>query len=152
MQQISSRLTGFYKWTLPMFWFGILAISTTSVLFARPDQPRLIFLLVPFGLSLVGYAMAKRLYWKLADRVYDCGDYLMVKKGRDEERIQLAEIAGVEKSLLTNPQRITLRLVRPHKLGSAIAFAPVTPLTFNPFAKNRVVEDLITRVARARQA
>jgi hypothetical protein len=64
MKQISSSLTGFYKRTLPMFWFGILALSTTSVLFARPDQPRPIVLLFPFGLALVGYAMAKRLYWK----------------------------------------------------------------------------------------
>ena len=135
-----------------MFWFGILALSTTSVLFARPDRPRPIFLLFPFALALVGYAMAKRLYWKLADRVYDCGDHLVVRKGRDEERIQLSEIVGVEKSLITNPQRITLRLARPHKLGSAIAFAPVTPLTFNPFAKNRVVEDLIARVDQARQS
>jgi hypothetical protein len=58
----------------------------------------------------------------------------------------------VDRSLLTNPPRITLRLARAGRLGSAVAFAPVTPLTLNPFAKNRVVEGLIARVDEARRA
>jgi hypothetical protein len=54
-------------------------------------------------------------------------------------------------STMTNPVRITLRLVMPCKFGNEVTFSPLTPFTLNPFAKNQVMEELIVRVDRARR-
>lgn len=44
----------------------------------------------------------------------------------------------------------TLRLVRPGRFGADVSFSPSSKISFNPFAKNPVVEDLIVRVDQAR--
>ena len=49
-----------------------------------------------------------------------------------------------------NPQRITLRLVKPGRFGPEISFTPVTRFGFNRFAKNPVAEDLMVRAYEAR--
>ena len=65
------------------------------------------FLLVP-GVMAV---------WDLVDAVFDYGDYLLVKNRGAENRIMLSNIMNVSSSTFMNPPRITLKLVRPSKLG-----------------------------------
>lgn len=72
------------------------------------------------------------LYGNLADQVYDCGDYLLVRKRGVEERVSLSEILEVRKSWITNPPRLTLRLACEKKLGTRIVFIPVVPIALNP--------------------
>jgi hypothetical protein len=152
MKQISSSLTSFYKRTVPIFWFGTLALGATSVAFVKSGGVTPMLFLGPCALAVIGYLSIRTLYGKLADKVCDCGDYLVITKRGEEERIPLSEILEVRKSWITNPPRITLRLSCPRALGTQIAFIPVVPLTFNPFAKNKVVEDLILRAQKASRA
>jgi hypothetical protein len=45
---------------------------------------------------------------------------------------------------------VTLRLGHAGRFGNEIAFMPASSFSFNPFAKNPIVDDLIVRVDRAR--
>jgi hypothetical protein len=101
-------------------------------------------------IAIVFAAVYPKLIWALADEVYDGGDYLLVKRGRVEDRIALSDIMNVSSSVMVNPPRITLRLARPSKFGDEVAFAPMRPMTLNPFARSAIAEDLIVRVDAAR--
>jgi hypothetical protein len=92
----------------------------------------------------------KKLVWDLADEVYDCGDFLLVRKRDEEDRVPLSNVMNVNASTYVNPPRITLRLVTPGRFGNEIAFSPIAGFRLNPFAKNKIAEDLIVRVDRAR--
>jgi len=79
-----------------------------------------------------------------------CGDFLLVKNRGEEDRVTLSNVMNVSASTNMNPPQITLRLVKPGKFGTEIAFSPTAGFALNPFAKNQVAEDLIVRVDRAR--
>jgi hypothetical protein len=111
------------------------------------------FLLVPCVLAPFGYVLMKKLVWDLVDEVYDGGDFLLVKNGVKEHQVPLTDVMNVSSSVAVNPPRVTLRLrgasaIGP--LGSEFSFSPTRTFTLNPFAKNRVAEDLIVRVEKAR--
>jgi hypothetical protein len=109
-----------------------------------------LFLIGPAFMVVLGFVVMKKLVWDLVDEVYDCGDFLLIRNRGEEERIALSNIMNVNASTLMNPPRITLRLVNRGKLGQEIAFSPITGFTVDPFAKNKVAEDLIIRVDQAR--
>jgi hypothetical protein len=140
----------FYKKIFPLFWFGFLAVFVAiaaSSAGVRGDWP---FIAMPCFMAVVGFLLMRKLLWDLADEVHDAGDYLLVRKGSEEERVPLSNIMNVSASLNMNPPRITLRLVNPGKFGQEISFSPPRPFSFNLFAKNPVAEDLIVRVDQAR--
>jgi hypothetical protein len=113
-------------------------------------SPPATVLFAPVLMLVVLIVVMKKLVWDLADEVLDGGDYLVVKKGRIEERVPLSNIMNVSATTMVNPPRIELRLVEPGRLGERIAFSPVKNASLNPFARNAVAEDLIVRVDRAR--
>ena len=82
--------------------------------------------------------------------VYDGGDYLLVRNRDEECRISVSEIMNVNASMNVNPPRITLRLASPCKFGSEVSFSPPAGWRLNPFAKNKIAEDLLVRVDRGR--
>jgi hypothetical protein len=149
VKRISSRQTFFIKYVFPVIWFGFIAVFFTAAV-SGPGRSFLPLLVVPLFLAIFGFVLLKKLAWDLADEVYDCGDYLVVRKAGEEDNIALSNIMNVSASLLLNPPRITLKLVQPGKFGSEIAFTPIKAFTFNPFAKDQVSEDLIVRVDEAR--
>jgi hypothetical protein len=61
VRQISSGLTGFYKKTLPIFWFGIMATFVVSILSAGREQAKLSLLAIPLGGAILGYVMMRTL-------------------------------------------------------------------------------------------
>jgi hypothetical protein len=148
--KISSSLTWFNKRVFPLLWFGFLAffVVVTTVAGAAKKEP--FFLVVPIFMSVIGFIVMKKLVWDLVDEVYDGGDFLLVRNRGDEATIPLSGIMNVSASTNQNPPRITLRLVEPSKFGQEIAFSPITGFTLNPFAKNRIAEELIVRVDQAR--
>lgn len=149
MIRISSAATYFYKRIFPTLWFGFLAFFlVTAILYPAARQP--VLLIIPVVMGVFGFFLMKHLVWDLVDEVDDCGDTLRVRKGDEEETIPLSSIMNVNLSINQNPPRITLRLVNPGRFGRDIAFMPVLEFTLNPFARNRVAEDLIVRVDRAR--
>lgn len=152
VKRISSRQTFFLKKVFPVIWFGFTAFFLFMVVGAGAQrQPGVAFALLPVAfMTLIGVVVMKKLVWDLADEVYDCGDSLLVRNARDEDRISLSNIMNVSVSTYVNPPRITLRLVQPGKFGNEVAFSPAMGFRLNPFAKCAIAEDLILRVDQAR--
>ena len=143
-------MTYFHKRLFPLLWFGFLAFFIFVAMKDRIYEKAPMALAVPCLMAIFGYFLMKKLVWDLADEVYDGGEFLLVRNGDREERVSLSNIMNVSASTNMNPQRITLRLVQPGQLGTEVTFSPVTSFTINPFAKNRIAEDLISRVDKAR--
>lgn len=150
MTRISSKRTIWYKRGLPILWFGVLAVSLAASFLSETMERNVVFLIIPCIVGVFGYFVMKKLIWDLADEVYVDQDSLLIKNRAEEERIALSNVMNVSATVLVNPPRITLRLVKPCKFGDEITFTPVTGFTLNPFAKNQVTEDLIVRVHNAR--
>ncbi|MCL2021115.1 MAG: hypothetical protein FWG81_03200 [Betaproteobacteria bacterium] len=150
MKKISSNLFFCYKKIFPLLWFGFLAFITAAGFIYGNFEEEPVALVLPCFMAVFSFFLMKKIVWDLVDEVYDCGDSLLVKNSGIEERVALANIMNVSASMYMNPPRITLRLVKPGKLGSEISFSPATPFTINPFAKIPVAEDLIIRVDKAR--
>ena len=152
MKKISSNLTVVNKKIFPAFWFGVLAIFVVSSLVSGAAHHDSMFVIVPVLMAILGYVLMKKLVWHLADEVYDCGDFLLIRNRGEEDRITLADVMNVSASMFTNPPRITLRLAHPSKWGPEIAFIPIKGnVVWNPFRKNAIAEDLTVRVDRARR-
>lgn len=150
MKKISSGSTVFYKRLFPVAWFGFLAFFLVKSLTLGAAEKDLMFLVVPVFMAIFGYLFMRKLLWVLADEVYDCGDYLLVKNRGSEERIELANIMNVNASMFMNPPQVTLRLINPGRNGNEVIFSPAEGLRLNFFTKSAVAEDLIVRAHRAR--
>ena len=154
MKKISSGSTVFYKKLFPLAWFGFLVVFVGVGLSRRGDIGEAEwwpFVGVPLFMAVFGLVLMRKLVWNLADEVHDGGDFLLIRKGGEEERVPLNNIMNVNASTNVNPQRITLRLVKPGKFGSEVSFALPARFSFNPFATHPIAEDLIVRVDRARR-
>ena len=150
MKKISSNYLFITKNVFPALWFGILAFVMVIMIVSRAYERAPIAIVVPCLMAIFGYFMMKKLVWDLVDEVYDYGDFLLVRNHGEEEKVPLSDIINVSATVLVNPPRVTLRLVKPGKFGEEISFSPIRPFTINPFARNKVTDDLITRVDRAR--
>jgi hypothetical protein len=148
--RISSRWTTYHKRVFPLLWFGFLALFVAVSFFSGAQRQKAVFAVFPLFMGLLGFFIMKKLVWDLVDEVYDCGDYLLIKNRGEEVMVRLSNIMNVSVSTFMNPPRITLRLIHPVSFGDEIVFSPVTGFRLNPFAKNRVGEDLIMRVHRTR--
>jgi hypothetical protein len=151
MIRISSRGTWFQKRVFPLIWFGALAAFTLFALVGQRSGPWPIFVIMPVAMAVAGFLFMKKLIWPLMDEVYDAGDHLVVIKRSDEERILLSDVINISASP-GRPPLVTLRLRHAGRFGNEIAFVPQSSFHFNPFARNPIVEELITRVDRARSA
>jgi hypothetical protein len=150
MIRISSKLTRWYKYVLPLIWLGFLAFFVAVAISDGAATKNPLALTVPCVMALIGTLVFRRLVWDLADLVMDGGDCLLVKRGGLEERVPLSNIMNISASTSMNPPRITMRLVNPGLIGSEIAFSPVTRFSINPFARNAIADDLILRVHNAK--
>ena len=150
MKKISSAWTFFFKRIFPAAWFGFLAVFVVIVTTTGAAARDVTMLVIPVAMAVLGFFLMKSMIWSLADEVYDQGDFLLVRKGPDEERIALSNVMKVRSALTTNPPRITLKLAKPSRFGEEITFMPVVGFKLNPFARNPVVDDLIVRADRAR--
>jgi len=149
MKKISGRIF-LQKRVFPFIWFGFLGVLGVGVGLGRGEGQGPPFALIVIFMAVFGFFVMRKLVWDLVDEVYDCGTFLLIRNGPEEDSVPLANIMNVSVALFQNPKRITLRLITPGKFGSEISFSPVTPFTLNPFAKNQVAEDLIQRVYEQR--
>jgi hypothetical protein len=150
MKKISSNSLFITKKLFPVLWFGILAFILVMMISSKVYEKAPIALVGPCLMAILGYFLMRKLVWDLVDEVYDCGDSLLIKERGKEEYIPLSEIINVSASMLVNPPRVTLRLIRPGKFGDEISFSPIRPFAINPFARNQITDDLIIRVDAAR--
>jgi hypothetical protein len=152
MQQISSRGIFFQKVIFPLLlllYAGFMFVGILATSHQKFGPPR-ITLIAPVLIVFVGYYILKKTVWDLADRVFDAGDLLIVRFGKEEDRIPLSNVINISYSKLMTPTRITLTLHTPGRFGSEISFAaPFSPWTFS---RSRIITDLIQRVDAARRA
>jgi hypothetical protein len=149
MTRLSSGSTWFTKRMFPILWFGVIAfflVYSLSGTLPRGGM-RALLVLGPILIAAAGFLAMKRLIFSLADEVWDAGSDLVVRNQGREARIPLADIASVNYTVTTRPQRVTLRLRQSSAFGREITFA--APTTWIPFAKNPLIEDLIARVEDA---
>lgn len=152
-KRISSRATRFYKSMFPVFWLGLVVIFICIGIVASlseriPERALPAFFIVPVVFTLVTFVI-RRVFRELIDEVYDGGDHLLLRNGTIEERLPLTNVMNVSASELTNPPRITLKLVKAGRFGSEVSFLPVRS-SFLPFARIPIADDLIARVDQAR--
>ena len=150
MKKTSSKNLFITKKVFPLLWFGFLAVFIVGTILDGTFRQDPVFLVGPCIMLVFGVFMMKMLVWDLVDEVFDCGDSLLVKNRDEEERVLLSNIMNVSALTHSNPPRITLRLVKAGKFGTEISFSPASSFTLNPFAKNKIAEDLIVRVDSAR--
>ena len=116
--------TVFHKRIMPILWFGAaVALAAASFLTsaASPGPP---FLLISLIMAVNGVFMIKNDVIGLADDVLDEGDAVRVRRGLQEERIALSDIARVRYLPLLRGARVTLFLRRPGIFGDRIRFLP----------------------------
>jgi hypothetical protein len=150
VKRISSGQAYLLKWFLPLVFLLAAVLGPVMAWLTHPDHVPPGIVIAPLLMLAIGYFVMRNLVWDLADQVLDGGDYLVVKKGRIEERVPLSNIMNVSATTLVNPPRIELRLAEPNRLGERIVFSPARNRSLNPFARNAIAEDLIVRVDRAR--
>ncbi len=143
-------MTVYFKRVFPTIWFGFLAFMVVMIFSSGAAKRELIFLVIPCVMAIFGFFMMKKLLWDLADCVEDGGDFLLIKNRGEQDRVMLSNVMNVSVSQAMNPPRITLKLIEPGKFGNEISFSPATDFALNPFSKNKIAEDLIVRVDRAR--
>jgi hypothetical protein len=108
----------------------------------HPDYQMLAITLAIFGVILA--VVFKRRMWGLADEVLDGGDYLVIRRGKREARVELTNVSDV----CVNsgpPTKVTLQLRLPSELGAKVSFLP-NPTSRNPLATSSIPEDLVRRV------
>jgi hypothetical protein len=155
MKKISSRNTFWLKKVFPVVWlaFPILfvAIAARGPAFEQASD-RWLFFVAPALPLVIGFYFYWKLIWVLADEVFDGGDFLVVRRGGEEETLPLDKIINVSAPFMSKTPRIILKLAHAGRFGTEIAFTPIAPFTLNPFAKNAVAEDLMVRVDAARRS
>jgi hypothetical protein len=150
MERISSGQTFFIKRIFPAFWLGIVGLFAIGGIVSGEAWQQPQFIAIPVIMVVFGFFLFRKLVWDIADDVRDGGAFLLVRKGKIEERIRLDNVMNVSLSQFTNPRRISLRLRTPGKLGDEIVFIPRSTFQLNPFARNPVAEKLMVRVDQFR--
>jgi hypothetical protein len=160
MKRISNPFTPVLK-IVPFLVCGFIAfilvlLLKTFILGLLPKNSGLqkapMFIVFPCAVAIGCYFAWKTSIPDLMDEVYDCGDYLLVKKSGQEDTVLLSNINYVRFSSTRDgaQPRICLSLDAPGKFGAEIVFVPPQ----NPLAPrtNRVADDLVARVNEAKSA
>ncbi|HXN64428.1 MAG TPA: hypothetical protein VN862_03785 [Candidatus Acidoferrales bacterium] len=151
MKRISNPYT-FANKLFPFLFCGFCALLFVMLAMNGALQKAPLFLAAPCLMAVAGYFIWKRTVQDLMDQVYDCGNYLLLRKGGEEDTLLLSNITGVNFTTLRRGEqpRIHLTLDSPGKFGSEISFAPPPNVAFPH--KNEIAEGLRVRAAQARAA
>jgi hypothetical protein len=112
--------------------------------------PPVLFLIMPALMMAFGYFIIKKLIFDLVDEVLDDGDALVIRNGREEERVPLSDIMNVSYSQFVSPPRVTLSLRNSSRFGNRISFC--APIRLMPFSTSPVIDELIERIDAKRRA
>ena len=150
VRRLNSKLTFFYKKVIPLMCFGFLGFFVFKVLTAQgtPKGPGIPFAIVPIAMAVFIFFSMKRSVWDLIDEVYDEGATLLFRNRGREVRVSLRDIKNVSYSKMSSPPRVTLSIRYDTDLGKELSFSP--PTSWNPFKKNKDIEELIDRIDRER--
>jgi hypothetical protein len=151
MKRISNPFTVALR-AMPILVFAFCAFIVVLALRKGALQKAPLFLIFPCLVAVGGYYAWKVSIRDLMDDVYDCGDYLVVKKHGEEDTVPLSNINYVNFSTDRRgaQRRIHLRLDTPSKFGTEISFVPPPNICFP--RRSEIAEDLATRADKARSA
>jgi hypothetical protein len=151
MKKISTPYMGAFK-IFPYAFFGFIAIFLILALQLGAWEKDRSFVVVPGIMAVAGWFFMKTALSNLMDEVFDCGEYLLVRRRGMEERVALADIINVDFTTHQPPARITLTLARPGPFGSRIAFAVPARIYLHPVPRSEIADELIARAHAARSA
>ena len=149
MKKISTPYTFSFK-VFPFLYFGFIGVFIAMAWMSGAWEKQPGFLAIPCVMAVGGYFFMKAALTDLVDEVFDCGDFLLIKKGGKEERIPLSNIINVNFAMNQKPARISLTLAKPGRFGSPISFALPPKIYLHPVPHSDVAEDLIVRAHAAR--
>ncbi len=143
---ISSAATNFYKYyfyaALGMFF--VISILQVPM---QTDTEMIVFLFIFFSISMMVHA-----HFKYADKVYDCGDSLLIKKGGKEDSIKFSDILNINFFIYGIIPTAELKLNQKSKFGKKIRFCPSTPWKLSwEYNQNDTVDELIAKAYEARK-
>lgn len=153
----STSATIFWKRIFPGVWFGALLLGVVVTVSMGNWPAAILGLAAGMILTAVGWFSMKGLLWDLADEVWDDGDALVVRKGKQQERILLSEIGliGCDVGKLFergygSPTRVWLRTHHHPRERPDITFLPIAD--FWPWRLHPAVRDVVLRIEGARAA
>jgi hypothetical protein len=149
MKKISNSFTFSLK-LFPFVFYGFLAFMVVLLCIHGAVTKAPLLLAVPCAMGVMAYSFVSTTLRDLADEVYDCGDFLLVRKRGEEDNVPLSNIMNVKFVFWKTLPRIILALDAPGKFGTEIVFATPPQLYLGACPKNKIVEDLIVRVHQAR--
>jgi len=137
MEHISSRLTFFHKFIVPVGVF----LSLIDILF-RSDFRRIDPNTPPYFIPIMAATVWMLwLGWPLK-KVSIFGDKLYVSNFRKEVVVPISEIVNVRGNILTEPQRVTIYLRNETEFGRKIVFI-AKYRWFSFWSKHPVVDELL---------
>ena len=151
MKKLSAKST-FNKIIFPTVWFGFILIALYFTVFTPKGFQVFPFIAI-IGMAVFGFYLFKHMVWDLVDEAWESSDQLIFKKGKVTESIEFSNIKNISYTHLSNPERVTISLREPGKLGSEISFTPKRKNhIISLYGKNKLVMDLIDRVDYARKS
>jgi hypothetical protein len=148
LPQLSAGHMYLAKWVLPFLVFVGVAIWTIT---NNVPHTKMDFISHGFALGILGSFLVyflRRDIWGLADQVLDGGHFLLVRRGRTQERVLLTDVVRVDVTHQFNVVKIMLRLRTPTVLGEKLAFYP--KVSHRLGGKNDIADDLVARIVRIR--
>ena len=142
-----SRTSFILKRLLPFFIIGILLLMPLIALI----EGRFSILVIVIPALIIAFTLfiMRKLVWELADEVYDAGEFLLVRRGGDEQKIYFSDIVNINYQGFTSPSRISVLCRTPGAFGNEVVFSG--PLSFNPLNTPKLVQDLVERADRTRR-
>ena len=145
MNRLSADRMYLAKWVLPAVVFVSVSVYMLWKERGKAKPGYLILSAALAVMAVVFVVMFKRRMWNLADDVLDGGTYLLVRFGAREASINLSDITNVEAENRLGATTVRLRLALVLRVWHR-GIVPRESTSCNPFAVNRIAEDLIGRV------
>jgi hypothetical protein len=152
MQPISSGVSVLFRWG-PALAIVVVSLWAMGTAVLDPSVP---LTFAYHWWTVVGLAAASAFHyftaWQLADAVFDCGDYLLIRRGSTSMRVPLQDIRDVRLGLRlgrNHSQEIILKLKQQTALSQEVRFLPATSRLPPEYTRVGLFHHLRLRVERA---
>jgi hypothetical protein len=121
LARLSAKRMYIARW-LPFLVVGVIVGSQWIAEIQKPTPDYTSMVVVTAIVSVVVAWVQARGPLQHADEVLDGGDFLLVRRGKKEARIELSNVADVSASCTAGATTIILNLTVPSRFGSTISF------------------------------
>lgn len=126
---------------------GFLVFIAFFIIFSGVFESAPFVLLIPVLMFVFSFLFFKHLIWSAVDDVFDCNDYLLVRKSDNEYIIYLKDILSVE-GRHSAPERVIVNFRSSTGGIEKIMFHPKTRVSI--FSVHPIVLDLNKRIRNAK--